>query len=82
MSNYILNTHILHRHVCIVLQATCGLIMSVVIKHGSSLTRLFIISGAMLVSTTWSVLLLGTPITLHFLFAASLVTLAVYLYHR
>ncbi|XP_052796094.1 probable UDP-sugar transporter protein SLC35A4 isoform X2 [Mya arenaria] len=68
--------------VIIITQAFNGLIMSVVMKHGSNLTRLFIISGAMLVSTLSSVLFLGTTINAYFLLAAFIVSGAVYLYHQ
>ncbi|KAL4227691.1 hypothetical protein ACF0H5_013126 [Mactra antiquata] len=62
-------------------QASSGLIMSVVMKHGSNLTRLFIISGGMLTSTLLSILVFSTEINIFFLIAALLVTVAIYLYH-
>ncbi|KAH3842943.1 probable UDP-sugar transporter protein SLC35A4 [Dreissena polymorpha] len=66
----------------IITQAFSGLIMSVVFKHGSNLTRLFIISGAMLVSMVMSILILGTTLNVYFVIAAVLVTFAIYLYHQ
>jgi len=64
------------------LQAFNGLIMSVVMKHGSNLTRLFIISGAMLMSTLMTYFVFHTVINMFFLLAAVLVIIAIYLYHR
>lgn len=63
-------------------QASNGLIMSVVMKHGSNLTRLFIISGGMLTSTVLSMFVFGTVINMYFIIAAVLVITAIYLYHH
>ncbi|XP_060607229.1 probable UDP-sugar transporter protein SLC35A4 [Ruditapes philippinarum] len=63
-------------------QASNGLIMSVVMKHGSNLTRLFIISGGMLTSTILSVFVFGTVINVFFIIAAMLVVSAIFLYHH
>lgn len=63
-------------------QASNGLIMSVVMKHGSNLTRLFIISGGMLTSTVLSMFVFGTEINVFFIIAAMLVSTAIYLYHH
>ena len=55
--------------------------MSLVMKHGSNITRLFIISGAMLTTTVLSVIILGTVLNGFFIVAVVLVMMAVYLYH-
>ncbi|XP_053406309.1 probable UDP-sugar transporter protein SLC35A4 [Mercenaria mercenaria] len=66
----------------VITQASNGLIMSVVMKHGSNLTRLFIISGGMLTSTMLSVFVFETVINVFFIIAAILVITAIYLYHH
>lgn len=66
----------------VITQAFNGLIMSVIMKHGSNITRLFVISSAMLVSTSLAVFVLGTIINVFFVTSAVFVILAIYLYHR
>nr|XP_023689650.1 probable UDP-sugar transporter protein SLC35A4 [Paramormyrops kingsleyae] len=62
-------------------QAANGLLMSVVMKHGSSITRLFIISCSMLVNTALSWAVLGLQLTPLFALAALLIGLAIHLYY-
>lgn len=63
-------------------QAANGLLMSVVLKHGSGITRLFVISCSMLVNALLSWAILGLQLTFVFLLSVSLVGLAAYLYYR
>ncbi|XP_046715174.1 probable UDP-sugar transporter protein SLC35A4 [Silurus meridionalis] len=63
-------------------QAANGLLMSVVMKHGTGITRLFIISSAMLVNSVLSWGLLGLQLTPFFLIPVLMIALAVYLYYR
>ncbi|KAJ8015317.1 hypothetical protein DPEC_G00024870 [Dallia pectoralis] len=63
-------------------QAANGLLMSVVLKHGSGITRLFVISSSMLVNALFSWVLLGLQLTPLFLLPTSMIGLAAYLYHR
>ncbi|TSQ35299.1 putative UDP-sugar transporter protein SLC35A4 [Bagarius yarrelli] len=63
-------------------QAANGLLMSVVMKHGTGITRLFIISSAMLVNSALSWWLLGLHLTSFFLLPVLMIAVAVYLYYR
>lgn len=63
-------------------QACIGLIMSAVMKHASNITRLFLISSAMLVTTTLSMLIFNLQLNLFFCIAFVLVIVALILYHR
>lgn len=63
-------------------QAANGLLMSVIMKHGTGITRLFVISSAMLVNGVLSWGLLGIQLTPYFLFPVVLIGWAVYLYYR
>ncbi|XP_017559276.1 probable UDP-sugar transporter protein SLC35A4 [Pygocentrus nattereri] len=63
-------------------QATNGLLMSIVMKHGTGITRLFIISSAMLVNSVLSWWLLGLQLTPFFLLPVLMIGVAVYLYYR
>ncbi|XP_058264273.1 probable UDP-sugar transporter protein SLC35A4 [Hemibagrus wyckioides] len=63
-------------------QAANGLLMSVVMKHGTGIARLFIISSAMLVNSVLSWWLLGLQLTPFFLLPVLLIAVAVYLYYR
>lgn len=63
-------------------QAANGLLMSVVLKHGSGITRLFVISCSMLVNALLSWAILGLQLTPFFLLPVSMIGLAVYLYYR
>ncbi|XP_061092323.1 probable UDP-sugar transporter protein SLC35A4 [Conger conger] len=62
-------------------QAANGLLMSAVMKHGSSVTRLFVISCSMLVNGALSWLLLGLQLTPGFLLAVLMIALAAHLYY-
>ncbi|MCI4381603.1 hypothetical protein PGIGA_G00253970 [Pangasianodon gigas] len=63
-------------------QAANGLLMSVVMKHGTGITRLFIISSAMLVNSVLSWWLLGLQLTPFFLLPVLMIAVAVNLYYR
>ena len=63
-------------------QAANGLLMSVVLKHGSGITRLFVISCSMLVNALMSWAILGLELTPLFLLPVSMIGLAAYLYYR
>ncbi|XP_043112985.1 probable UDP-sugar transporter protein SLC35A4 [Puntigrus tetrazona] len=63
-------------------QAANGLLMSVIMKHGTGITRLFVISSSMLVNGVLSWGLLGIQLTPYFLFPVVLIGWAVYLYYR
>ena len=60
-------------------QATVGLIMSSIIKHGSNIVRLYFIACAMLVTTGLSVLLFGLHLNAYFCMSFVIVTVALYL---
>ncbi|NWI85390.1 S35A4 protein, partial [Pitta sordida] len=62
-------------------QALNGLIMSVVMKHSSNITRLFIISCSILVNALLSVALFNLQLTLLFFVAVTCIGLAVHLYY-
>ncbi|KAM5170398.1 putative UDP-sugar transporter protein SLC35A4 [Mantella aurantiaca] len=67
--------------VIIISQAFNGLIMSVVMKHSSNITRLFIISCSMLVNGLLSYMLFQLHLTFFFFFAVILIGFAVYLFY-
>ncbi|OXB74261.1 UNVERIFIED_CONTAM: hypothetical protein H355_011713 [Colinus virginianus] len=67
--------------VIVVSQALNGLIMSVVMKHSSNITRLFVISCSILVNALLSVALFNLQLTLLFFIAVSCIGLAVHLYY-
>lgn len=62
-------------------QAANGLLMSVVLKHGSGITRLFVISCSMLVNALLSWAMLGLQLTPFFLLPVCMIGLAAYLYY-
>lgn len=62
-------------------QAANGLLMSVVLKHGSGITRLFVISCSMLVNALLSWAILGLQLTPLFLLPVCMIGLAAYLYY-
>lgn len=62
-------------------QAANGLLMSVVLKHGSGITRLFVISCSMLVNVVLSWAFLGLQLTPFFLIPVCMIGLAAYLYY-
>lgn len=63
-------------------QAANGLLMSVVLKHGSGITRLFVISSSMLVNALLSWAVLGLQLTPLFPLPCAMIGLAAYLYYR
>ncbi|KAM8908132.1 putative UDP-sugar transporter protein SLC35A4 [Spinachia spinachia] len=63
-------------------QAANGLLMSVVLKHGSGITRLFVISCSMLVNAVLSWAILGLQLTSFFLIPVSMTGLAAFMYYR
>lgn len=68
--------------VIIASQALNGLLMSAIMKHDSSITRLFIISCSMLVNAGLSVLLFHLRLTPLFFLAACLICFAIHLYYH
>ncbi|XP_067900169.1 probable UDP-sugar transporter protein SLC35A4 [Heterodontus francisci] len=68
--------------VIIVTQALNGLLMSVVMKYDSNITRLFVISCSMLINAALSVLLFNLQLTPLFFVAVGLICIAVRLYYR
>uniref|UniRef100_A0A8D0MFY4 Solute carrier family 35 member A4 n=1 Tax=Sus scrofa TaxID=9823 RepID=A0A8D0MFY4_PIG len=62
-------------------QALNGLLMSAVMKHGSSITRLFVVSCSLVVNAVLSAALLRLQLTAAFFLAALLIGLAVHLYY-
>ncbi|XP_048241384.1 probable UDP-sugar transporter protein SLC35A4 [Haliotis rufescens] len=68
--------------VIVVSLAFNGLIMSAIMKHGSNITRLFIISCAMLVTTLLSVAIFQLALNMYYILAFILVVVALYMYHR
>ncbi|XP_077330257.1 putative UDP-sugar transporter protein SLC35A4 [Lithobates pipiens] len=67
--------------VIVISQAFNGLIMSVVMKHSSNITRLFIISCSMLVNGLLSYMLFQLQLTFLFFLAVILIGFAVYLFY-
>lgn len=63
-------------------QAANGLLMSVVLKHSSGITRLFVISSSMLVNALLSWVILGLQLTPSFPIPVLMIGLAAYLYYR
>ncbi|KAM9834610.1 probable UDP-sugar transporter protein SLC35A4 [Syngnathus typhle] len=62
-------------------QAANGLLMSVLLKHGSGITRLFVISCSMLVNAVMSWAVLGLQLTFFFSIPLAMVALAAFLYY-
>ncbi|XP_004586701.2 probable UDP-sugar transporter protein SLC35A4 [Ochotona princeps] len=62
-------------------QALSGLLMSAVMKHGSSITRLFVVSCSLVVNAVLSAALLQLQLTGAFFLATLLIGLAVCLYY-
>ncbi|XP_056294821.1 probable UDP-sugar transporter protein SLC35A4 [Pseudoliparis swirei] len=63
-------------------QAANGLLMSVVLKHGSGIGRLFVISCSMLVNALLSWAVLGLQLTPFFLLPVIMIVLAAFMYYR
>ncbi|XP_068960472.1 probable UDP-sugar transporter protein SLC35A4 [Petaurus breviceps papuanus] len=62
-------------------QALNGLLMSAIMKHGSSITRLFVVSSSLVVNAVLSATLLHVQLTAAFFLALLLIGLAVHLYY-
>lgn len=62
-------------------QALNGLLMSAVMKHGSSITRLFVVSCSLVVNAVLSAALLRLQLPAAFFLATLLIGLAVHLYY-
>ncbi|NXO03118.1 S35A4 protein, partial [Rhinopomastus cyanomelas] len=67
--------------VIVISQALNGLIMSVIMKHSSNITRLFVISCSILVNALLSVTLFNLQLTLLFFIAVFCIGFAVHLYY-
>ncbi|GAB6018761.1 hypothetical protein CHUAL_000430 [Chamberlinius hualienensis] len=67
--------------VIIVTQAINGLIMSAIMKHSSNITRLFVISSAMIVTTGLSVIMFHMQLNAYLVGACVVIILALFLYH-
>ncbi|XP_028315657.1 probable UDP-sugar transporter protein SLC35A4 [Gouania willdenowi] len=63
-------------------QATNGLLMSVVLKHGSGIIRLFVISCSMLVNALLSWMFIGLQLSLLFFLPVVMIVVAAFLYYR
>jgi len=63
-------------------QAINGLIISAIMKHSSNITRLFVISSSMLVSTALSMLIFDLNPNFHLVVACILVISALIMYHK
>lgn len=57
-----------------------GILMSVVMKYSSNLTRLFVISSSLIVTTTLSVLFFSLKLNLYYYFSFSAIMISLYLY--
>lgn len=66
----------------VVTQALNGLLMSVVMKHSSNITRLFVISCSMLVNAVYSVALFNLQLTPLFFVSVFFIALAIHLYYH
>ncbi|CAL8081099.1 unnamed protein product [Calicophoron daubneyi] len=66
----------------IVTQAVSGIFMGFIMKYSNNITRLFIISSAMLVTTLLAMLVFELRLNQYFAASYILVTLSLYLYHR
>lgn len=61
-------------------QVLNGFLMSIVMKHSSNITRLFVISCSLVVTTVLSVLVFSLKLNLYFYFCFSLIVFSLYLY--
>ncbi|MBN3274424.1 S35A4 protein, partial [Polyodon spathula] len=68
--------------VIVVTQALNGLLMSVVMKHSSNITRLFVISCSMLVNAVYSVALFSLQLTPLFFVSVFFIAVAIHLYYH
>jgi len=63
-------------------QAMIGLIMSAIMKHASNITRLFLISSAMVVATVLSVIIFHLQLNSYFCVSFVFVFVALVLNHK
>jgi probable UDP-sugar transporter A4 len=61
-------------------QVLNGFMMSVVMKHSNNITRLFVISCSLVVTTVLSVLVFSLKLNAYFYFCFSIIMFALYLY--
>ena len=61
-------------------QVLNGFLMSVVMKHSNNITRLFVISCSLVVTTVLSVLVFSLKLNAYFYFCFSIIMFALYLY--
>uniref|UniRef100_K1PWB6 Putative UDP-sugar transporter protein SLC35A4 n=1 Tax=Magallana gigas TaxID=29159 RepID=K1PWB6_MAGGI len=62
-------------------QVYIGIAMSVILKHASNITRLFVVSSSLSVTTILSVLVFGLHLNSFFFTSMGLLLLALYLFH-
>jgi hypothetical protein len=66
--------------IIIVTQVFNGFLMSVVMKHASNITRLFVISCSLIVTTLLSVVLFSLKLNIYYYYSFSAMVVALYLY--
>lgn len=64
----------------VVTQVLNGFLMSLVMKHSSNITRLFVISCSLVVTTVLSVLVFSLKLNVYFYFCFSIIMISLYLY--
>ncbi|XP_078316025.1 putative UDP-sugar transporter protein SLC35A4 isoform X2 [Crassostrea virginica] len=65
----------------VVTQVYVGIAMSVILKHASNITRLFVVSSSLSVTTILSVLVFGLHLNSFFFTSLGLLLLSLYLFH-
>ncbi|XP_056021721.1 probable UDP-sugar transporter protein SLC35A4 isoform X2 [Ostrea edulis] len=65
----------------VVTQVYVGLAMSFILKHGSNITRLFVVSSSLSVTTVLSVLVFGLHLNSFFFTSLGLLLVSLYLFH-
>lgn len=63
-------------------QVLNGILMSIVMKHSSNITRLFVISCSLIVTTVLSILVFSLKLNGYFYFCFSLIMVSLFLYVR
>lgn len=63
-------------------QVLNGILMSIVMKHSSNITRLFVISCSLIVTTVLSILVFSLKLNGYFYFCFSLIMISLFLYVR
>lgn len=63
-------------------QVLNGILMSIVMKHSSNITRLFVISCSLIVTTILSILVFSLKLNGYFYFCFSLIMVSLFLYVR